>query len=238
MLKINKMKILLIALSMFVSMNVLSQSITTTLGTNGTFSIKNGTSNYLTISQSSGQVHIPNTLNLGSTTGSTQGVLYFGANRFMHIYGSNNTFLGENAGNFTLLGPWNTGVGSGVLQSLTEVIGNSNTGFGMFSLNKTTSGADNTGFGFNTLKNNTTGLGNSAFGNGALSGTTTATYNSVFGVDAFPTFSSGDSSAVFGYASLNSNLTGDQNSSFGCFSLYSNSAGYFNTALGFNAGSS
>lgn len=105
MLNINKMKILLITLSLFVSMNVLSQSITTTLGTNGTFSIKNGSSNYFTISQSSGQVHIPNTLRLGTTTGPTQGVLYFGANRFMHVYGSNNTFLGENAGNFTLTGP-------------------------------------------------------------------------------------------------------------------------------------
>lgn len=238
MLKVNKMKVLLIAISLLVSVNIFSQSITTTMGTNGTFSIKNGTSNYLTISQSSGQVYVSRNLYLGVTTGSTQGVLYFGSNRFFHIYGSNNTFLGENAGNFTLDGPWNTGVGSGVLQSLTDVNGNSNTGFGMFSLNKTTSGSDNTGFGFSTLKSNTTGICNSAFGNSALSGITTATYNSVFGVDAFPTFSTGDSSAVFGYASLNSNLSGDQNSSFGCFSLYNNTTGYFNTALGFNAGSS
>lgn len=228
---------LIAVICMLITCSIAAQSITTTIGTNGTFTIKNGSTNYFTISQSSKEVYISKTLVLPVTASSTEGVIYFGANRFLHMYGSNNTFLGENAGNFTLQGPWNTGVGNGVLQSLTSFTGLSNTGFGNLSLNKNTTGSENTGFGYTTLKDLTTGFSNSAFGKGAMVNNSTAEFNSAFGVDAYPTFSSGDSNSVFGFASFNSNTSGFQNSAFGCQSLYSNSTGYYNTMLGYNAGS-
>src|SRR5688572_19177031 len=103
------MRIFLIAIcfftvSLLVSMNVLSQSITSTIGTNGAFTIKNSVSTYFSLSQSSGQVNILKTLGIGFSSSLT-GTLYMGANRFMHAYGSENTFLGENSGNFSISGP-------------------------------------------------------------------------------------------------------------------------------------
>ena len=50
-------------------------------------------------------------LSLPATTSTTGQVLVNGT-RFLHSFGTNNTFLGENAGNFTLTGNDNTGIGS------------------------------------------------------------------------------------------------------------------------------
>jgi hypothetical protein len=230
------MKTLAAFIILIFSSGLSAQSITAVLGNNGVFTVKNS-SNYFTISRSTGQVNILGSLRLGSTTGSGQGVLYFGANRFMHIYGSGNTFLGENAGNFTLQAPWNTGIGFGALQSLSGVTGTGNTAFGNVTLNKNTTGADNTAFGYSSLFANTTGVGNSAFGSSALMGTNTGEYNSAFGYNAFSSFSNTDSNSAFGCFSLYFNTTGYQNSALGFYSLYNNGTGFNNTALGLNAGS-
>ncbi len=47
------------------------QNITNTLGTSGLFTIKDASSNFLTLSQSTGQVNILKTLRLENTTNST-----------------------------------------------------------------------------------------------------------------------------------------------------------------------
>jgi hypothetical protein len=52
---------------------------------------------------------------LPSTTGANKGVLTFGGSPFMHTYGTNNTFVGLNAGNFTT-----TGVSVLTRQSVTQ----------------------------------------------------------------------------------------------------------------------
>jgi hypothetical protein len=46
------------------------------------------------------------------TTTSTGGHFLVNGTRFLHPFGSRNTFLGANAGNFTLTGNDNTGIGS------------------------------------------------------------------------------------------------------------------------------
>src|SRR5437764_11150623 len=49
---------------------------------------------------------------LPSTVKAATGVVNLGGNRFLHAFGSNNTFLGTNAGNFTTVGTGHlTGIG-------------------------------------------------------------------------------------------------------------------------------
>ena len=84
------MKRLLIAISCLISMSVYSQSITNTLGSNGLFTIKDASNNYLTLNQMNGQVNILKTLRLENTTSSTIGVMFKGADRFLHNYGFGN----------------------------------------------------------------------------------------------------------------------------------------------------
>jgi hypothetical protein len=91
-------------------------NITNTLGTGGAFTVKDGTTTFLSLGQSDGYLSLAKSLTLSLTTGSVVGVIYKGTNRFIHDYtGSgtdgNNTFVGVNAGNFTLQivtaeGPW------------------------------------------------------------------------------------------------------------------------------------
>jgi hypothetical protein len=232
------MKIFLIAFSLvtfsiIIPANAFTQSITGTVGTSGTFSIKNSTANYFTLSQSSGKVNILKTLEIGQS--SSAGVLYLGSNRFMHTFGSDNTFLGENSGNFTLSGALNTGVGSLSLSLLTT--GSTNSAFGNSSLGKCTAGTENSAFGMGSLSNNSTGSSNTAFGNTSLGQSGTASENSAFGYSSLGGVNSGNNNSAFGYNSLSLNTSGSQNSAFGTFTLNNNSTGSFNTALGFHAGS-
>src|SRR3972149_9857515 len=127
-------KILRMVFCCLITSSVLSQNITNTLGTSGVFTIKDGTNDYLSISQSTGQMNILKTLRLENTTSSTTGVIYKGINRFIHNYcpsGSYNTFMGINAGNFTLTENFNTGIGYSSLSNLTT--GERNTAVGSHS---------------------------------------------------------------------------------------------------------
>src|SRR5207244_11907967 len=88
---------------------VVSQNMTNTLGTGGLLSIKNNTTTFFRLSQSTGMVNILKNLTLNPVQGSQVGILYMGSSRFMHNFApsgadGNNTFLGINAGNFTMSG--------------------------------------------------------------------------------------------------------------------------------------
>ena len=108
----NIMKTLIVSFSFFFICSLLySQNITTTLGTSGIFTIKDASNNYLTLSQSTGQINILKTLRLENTTSSSLGIIFKGADRFIHNYGSGNTFMGINSGNFTMTGALNTALG-------------------------------------------------------------------------------------------------------------------------------
>ena len=206
-------KILVIAFSCLISASAFSQNITNTLGTGGVFYIKDSTTNYFTLTQSTGEVNILKSLRLENTTDPNLGVIFKGADRFMHNYGLFNTFMGINAGNFTMTGGDNTGVGWNSLNSNTS--GYYNTALGLSSLYSNTTGYENTAVGLNSLAFNTTGYYNTAMGSYSLFSNTTGNYN-----------------AALGHNSLSYNTTGFQNTAIGSYSLFSNTTGYDNIAIG------
>jgi len=222
-----------------------SQNITGTIGTSGEFRIRTSTDTLFRISQTTGNVSLFRNLELGGDSVSTtsRGVITKNSRRFIHNYqapGSNgqNTFLGIDAGNFSMSGfsgqaSNNTGVGYMSLYSLTTGFSNSafgpqtlfsntegyrNSAFGHLSLNANTTGDDNSAFGYLTLHSNTTGLGNSAFGYVSLRYNTTGNWNT-----------------AYGYQSLYSNTTGSQNTAIGYYAGFNNTTGSNNITVGYNA---
>ena len=104
-------------------------------------------------------------INLKASTSATGNLLKDGT-RFLHNFGSSNTFLGFESGNTTMLtGSFNTGVGAHVLKLLTS--GSFNTALGMNALRLNSEGS-NTAVGANALFSNTTGTNNTAVGQNAL----------------------------------------------------------------------
>ena len=197
----------------------------------------------LTISQ--GNIQIDDT-----TFANKNGIIYKGTVPFIHNfnYGNNgtvttdgyNTFVGKNAGNFTM--------GSTVDNT---VFSSSNTGIGEYSLNSNTAGYHNTANGAFTLRNNTTGYFNTANGSLALNFNTTGYSNAANGayalylntdgyqnvangLQALYTNTTGYQNTANGYQALRSNTTGYQNTANGVYALYSNTNSY-NTANGYEA---
>lgn len=96
----------------------------------------------------------------------TAGVLFLGGEPFVHGYGSlTNTFLGRNAGNFSMTGTGNTAVGR--LSLAENELGSSNTALGSYA-----------------LWNNSTGDANVAIGEGALSAGWAGSRNIAIGAGA------------------------------------------------------
>src|SRR5712691_7174294 len=121
-----------------------------------------------------GNFNLPNT-----TSGGTTGVIQLGGARFAHNFGLQNTFLGANAGNFTMSGCCNSASG---FQALTNnTTGGFNSAFGVGALQSNTTGIQNSAFGALALNFNTTGVNNSAFGLAALSSNGTGNNNAAFG---------------------------------------------------------
>jgi len=166
-------------------------------------------------------------LTLRPTTSSTTGVIYKGADRFIHNFalaGTDgfNTFVGVNAGNFTMTGSTGTqgsynSVGAGVsaLQSNTTGYFNS-VGAGVYALRANTTGYNNSvGAGVSALYANTTGYNNSVgAGVYALYSNTTGANNSVgAGASALCLNTTGYNNSVgAGYEALYANTTGANNS--------------------------
>jgi trimeric autotransporter adhesin len=206
------------------------------------------------------QLEITAAMRMPATTTSTTGVIYKGANRFIHDYkpsanDGNNTFIGVNAGNFTMasatswLASANTGVGSSVLTALVD--GGFNTAIGRNALTATTSGSYNVGLGSFALAANVSGTSNTAIGHNALTATTTSNNTAVGGsvlasnVAGYSNTSMGESSmnkntsgyqnTVIGQAALRENLTGNNNVGVGGSALLANTTGSNNIAIGSSA---
>jgi hypothetical protein len=130
--------------------------------------------------------------------------------------GTFNTFVGLNAGNFTMTGDFNTGVGRATLSSNTT--GTFNTATGAFALQLNTTGDDNTANGEAALNKNTTGFGNTASGSLALANNTMGVFNTAVG-----------DLALFG------NSVGDTNTAIGANAL-GNTTGFNNIGIGFEGG--
>jgi len=188
-----------------------SGSINNTLGSGGSFVIKDASTTFLTLDQANGYLNLSKSLKLLETSGAAVGVIYKGSNRFIHTYippGTTgfNTFVGINSGNFAMsLDPdgdpeneqsRNTAVGCNTLKALTY--GYDNSAFGNDALSLNTTGTTNSAFGGSALGYNTTGYQNSAFGGSALGSNTTGNVNTALGCNAGATLQSGDNNTFIG----------------------------------------
>ncbi len=253
------MKTKIMLLIILTSVNVISQNITNTLGTSGLFKINDGSGDYFTLSQSTGEVSILKTLRLEQTTSSSLGIIFKGTYRFIHNYQrpgtyGGNTFMGLDAGNFTMIGTtseasYNTGIGIFSLNSLTRGYSNTalgnhtlmsnntgyqNTALGSYTLANNTIGRNNSAIGFQSMVSNINGIENTAVGSLSLYYNTDGSYNTAFGNQSLFN-NNGNANTAFGHQSLYSNTSGYSNTGLGFQSLYYNSSGYYNTAVGFQS---
>jgi hypothetical protein len=157
-------------------------------------------------------------------SGGTSGVIELGGGRFIHNYagGGNagfNTFVGRDAGNFSMGGA-----------NIWE--GSYNTAVGHQSLASNTTGYDNTASGKDSLRSNTAGYQNTATGGESLYSNTTGYFNTATGYTSLYLNTTGFQNTGTGYQSLAVNTTGTDNTATGSFSLAYNTTGGFNTATG------
>lgn len=230
-----KLRNLVIAVILTLSINMLAQNIDAKLGAGGIFKVKNASDNSLfSINENDGSTNILN-INFPNTINSNSGIIYKNGIRLLHTFGTNNIFLGYSSGNFTSTNAnGNVALGSATLNGLTS--GVENTAIGNSSLHSNTSGTYNSGLGSFTLEPNTTGNFNSAFGYASLRSNQTGNNNTAVGVTSLYSNTAGEHNTAIGYKSQFTNLTGFQNTAVGDSTLYNNTGNY-NTALGFNAGS-
>ena len=207
-------------------------------------------------------------LELENTTSDDTGVIYKGANRFIHNFQDPtgggaiplgyNTFVGVNAGNFTMgstatatyHASYNTAIGYNSF--LSNTIGYQNTAMGYYSLYANTDGNTNTAFGTSSLRTNSTGDSNTAMGYYSLYANTDGNHNIAIGHDSLKTNSTGDynvaignsslslstgnGSTATGYKSLATSSSGGKNTATGYYSLFNVTLGHDNTAMGYNTG--
>lgn len=155
------------------------------------------------------------------TTTATAGVIFVNANRFMHAYGTSNTFLGTDSGNFTHTTTQSVGVGEGALDI-------------------TTSGDRKVAVGYNAMGGVTSGATDSiAIGFQCMNGVTTAGTQSVgIGTNCFSNAYAGIDCVAIGYQALDSCTSSDY-----CIAIGSNALGGLsgggdnNIAIGNAAGS-
>jgi trimeric autotransporter adhesin len=178
--------------------------------TNGTDKVGIGTTS------PSEQLQITGNLQLPPSTASG-GVIKSGGLSFIHNFGTDNTFIGSNAGNLTM-----TGYGR-------------NTACGYMSLVSNTTGYSNTASGYLALFQNTSGYFNTAGGDQALALNTTGNDNTATGVWALSSNTTGYNNTASGWAALSNNTTGSGNTASGEAALLSNITGINNTAIGYQA---
>lgn len=152
-------------------------------------------------------VHLNEVIRWPDTNGAgTSGVIYLGGaggaggTRFMHNFGTNNTFLGSAAGNFTTTSSNNVGIGRGALDVVTS--GNSNVAVGVDALGSSTTGTQNIAIGVSALGSLTVSDGNTAIGWRALasenSGSTDFGNNVAVGLSAGDRVTSGYVNTLIG----------------------------------------
>ncbi len=154
---------------------------------------------------------------MNNSTSPAIGNIMKNGNRFIHNFGTDNTFVGVNAGNFTTAGAENVGIGRNALFSNTT--GFDDTAVGSFSMTTNTIGADNAAYGAYSLVNNVQGNDNVALGNYSLVTNTTGSGNTAIGFQAGYNLSLG-----------NNNTFAGNNAGFGIAS------GFTNVMIGYNSG--
>ncbi|MDP8275051.1 MAG: tail fiber domain-containing protein [Candidatus Euphemobacter frigidus] len=172
-------------------------------------------------------------LELPATT-SSAGIIKLGGYNFIHNYGNCNTFIGENAGNLTMTGSYNSALGFYALCS--DTTGNDNLAMGYCALDSNTTGNNNSAMGNYALYSNIAGFDNLALGKFTLYKNTTGNYNLALGDSALYSNTTGNYNSALGDYALYSNTTGGENIALGVHAGYSNQTGSGNVFLGNNAG--
>jgi len=179
-------------------------------------------------------VDVPNNLTMMNSTDVTTGNVLKDGVPFMHNFGFRNTFLGSNAGNFTMSGLGrNAAIGVNALSNNTTGAGN--VAIGDATLFNNTGGSGNIAIGQTTLFSNTIGNENTATGVNALITSTTGSNNTASGSRALFSDTSGSSNTAIGSSALSFNATGNNNTAVGRNALFGNNTGDNNTAVGSNA---
>lgn len=166
-----------------------------------------------------GMVNMPATTATSGTP--TAGVLFFAGQRFLHAFdpigARSNTFLGIEAGNFTMGGAGEQG--------------RANTGIGFYALRATTTGRGNTAVGNSSLTGNMTGDDNTSVGWGSLSQNTTGSANTAIGHFSLNSNIEGTSNTALGLAGLLNN-TGSSNIALGKDAGFNLTTGSYNIDIG------
>lgn len=165
-----------------------------------------------------GQITLTGNLGLPATTATT-GIIYSSANTLLHTYGTNNIFLGVDAGNLTLSGAVN------------------NVGIGDEALVALTSGDSNVAIGYRALYTQAAGLNSVAIGLNALHDAN-ASRNFAIGANAAYFNSAANDNCALGYYALHYNETGSFNVAIGSQAGMgaSNQSHEKNTFIGHKAG--
>jgi hypothetical protein len=175
----------------------------------------------------------------GNTVLSTKGTenifLGFDAGK-SNTTGIRNTFLGRSAGSSNTTASWNTFLGYSAGSSNTGGI--YNTFLGSFVGYSNSTGRDNTFLGSFAGYSNTTGGANTFLGNSAGRSNTTGELNTFLGYGAGYANTTGNLNTFLGYAAGNCNTTGYDNTFLGNSAGRSNTTGNSNTFLGNSAGNS
>jgi hypothetical protein len=136
-------------------------------------------------------------INLANSTSANDGNILKNSVRFIHNYGTANTFLGASSGNFSMTGVGNTAVGSSALTANTT--GASNTAIGESALVANSSGDANVAIGQAALADCTSGFQNVAVGAGTLPNVTDGLLNVAVGYNAGTGLTTGDKNIYLGY---------------------------------------
>jgi hypothetical protein len=180
----------------------------------------------------SGDLSVSNgNLDLPATTGATAGVINLGGFPFIHNCCGNggNVSVGS-AGNLSMTGTVNTGIGNVALQYNTT--GTENTAIGWGALRFNTSGNFNIATGLDALYSNTSGYANTASGTFVLTSNSTGANNTASGYGALHANITGNDNTAAGYESLDANSTGCCNTATGDSALDNSTTGNYNTASG------
>ena len=172
----------------------------------------NGTSLGIGTESPSQAIDLIGSLELEATTSSTTGVIYKGATRFIHNYGTENLFFGLGAGNFTTTGTGgNTALGNYALQVLTTGVSNVILGNCGASI---TEGGYNTSIGGVSSYSLTTGSYQVAIGHQSLYTNVSSNFNVGVGYGTLQTSTAANNTAIGGYAGL-TQTTGTNNTFVG-----------------------
>lgn len=155
---------------------------------------------------------------------------------FIHNTGSDNIFIGENSGNYTLTvedADDNTGIGHDALKSLTT--GRANTCIGSGCGDAITSGNNNTFMGVGTGGSLTTANSSTGVGTGVMAGLTIGSNNTGVGSTCLNDVTEGFQNTGVGNNALAKQVLGDRCVAVGYKALYRNTDSD-NVAVGDNAG--